>query len=80
MLVAPRLNHLVQNSASLYASSPAKPTTGQVPLINVELGLLVDMFGWSGAHEHAAALNGRYLDWGGVDKLVRAALKATSKT
>lgn len=80
VLVAPRLNHLVQNSASLYASFLAPPTTGQVPFVNVELEQLVDAFGWSGAHEHAAALNERYLDWGRVDEVVRAAVKAKGKT
>jgi hypothetical protein len=80
VMVAPRLNHLVQNSASMYAGFLAPPTTGQVPFVNVELEQLVDAFGWSGAHEHAAALNERYLDWGRVDEVVRAAVKAKSKT
>lgn len=42
VLVAPRLNHLVQNSASLYARFLATPTKDQVPFVNVELKQLVD--------------------------------------
>jgi hypothetical protein len=60
VLVAPRLNHLVQNSAALYTSVLAKPTAGQVPFVNVELEQLVDALGWAGAHDHAAALHERY--------------------
>ncbi|QGN55919.1 hypothetical protein [Novosphingobium sp. Gsoil 351] len=80
VLVAPRLNHLVQNSASLYASFLAKPTNGQVPFVNVELEQLVGAFGWSGAHDHSLALTERYLDWGRIDEVVRAAVKAKGKT
>ena len=76
VLVAPRLNHLVQNSASLYASFLNAPIEGQVPFIKVELEQLVDAYGWAGAHEHATALHERYLDWGKVDDVVRAAVKA----
>lgn len=79
VLVAPRLNHLVQNSASLYASFLTAPIKGQVPFVNVELEQLVDAFGWAGAHEHSAALYERYLDFGKVDEVVRAAVKATGE-
>lgn len=76
VLVAPRLNHLVQNSASLYASFLNAPIEGQVPFINVELEQLVDAYGWAGAQEHSAAIHARYLDWSRVDEVVRAAVKA----
>jgi hypothetical protein len=79
VLVAPRLNHLVQNSASLYASFLATPTKDQVPFVNVELEQLVDAYGWAGAHQHSAALHDRYLDWGKVDEVVRAAVKAKAE-
>lgn len=79
VLVAPRLNHLVQNSAALYASFLTAPAKGQVPFVNVELEQLVDAYGWAGAHEHAAALHDRYLSWGTVDEVVRAAIKAKAE-
>lgn len=76
VLVAPRLNHLVQNSAALYACFLTEPTEGQVSFINVHLEQLVDAYGWAGAYDHAAALHERYLDWGKVDEVVRAAVQA----
>lgn len=79
VLVAPRLNHLVQNSAALYASFLTTPTKGQVPFVNVQLEKLVDAYGWAGAYEHAAALHERYLNWGKVDEAVRAAVKAKAQ-
>jgi len=80
VLIAPRLNHLVQNSASLYAAFLNQPVTGQVPFVNVHLEQLVDAYGWAGAHDHALALHERYLDWGKVDEVVRAAVKAKAPT
>lgn len=79
VLVAPRLNHLVQNSAALYKGFLAEPGKGQVPFINVELEQLVEAFGWAGAHDHAAALHERYLAWDKVDEVVRAAVRAKGK-
>lgn len=76
VLIAPRLNHLVQNSAALYASFLTEPVQGQVPFINVHLEQLVDAYGWAGDSGHAAALHERYLAWDQVDEVVRAAVKA----
>lgn len=76
VLVAPRLNHLVQNSAALYASFLTEPVQGQVPFINVHLEQLVEAYGWAGDYGHATALQDRYLAWGKVDEVVRAAVKA----
>jgi len=80
VLIAPRLNHLVQNSASLYAAFLNPLVVGQVPFVNVHLEQLVDAYGWAGAHDHALALHERYLDWGKVDEAVRAAVKAKAPT
>ena len=76
VLIAPRLNHLVQNSAALYTSFLTKPVQGQVPFINVHLEQLVEAYGWAGEYDHATALHERYLNWGKVDEVVRAAVKA----
>ncbi len=76
VLIAPRLNHLVQNSAALYASFLTEPVQGQVPVINVHLEQLVDAFGWAGDYAHATAIHERYLAWDKVDEVVRAAVKA----
>ena len=72
--VAPRLNHLIQNSASLYAGF-LKPK-GPTPFINLHLEQVVEAFGWAGEHEHSLALHQRYLDWESVNQAVRDALKA----
>lgn len=80
VLIAPRLNHLVQNSASLYTAFLNQPVEGQVPFVNVHLEQLVDAYGWAGAHDHAHALHERYLDWSKVDEVVRAAVKAKAST
>lgn len=76
VLIAPRLNHLVQNSAALYASFLTEPVQGQVPFINVHLEQLVDAYGWAGEYGYATALHERYLAWDKVGEVVRAALKA----
>ena len=80
VLIAPRLNHLVQNSASLYAAFLNQPIEGQVPFVNVHLEQLIEAYGWAGAHDHALALHERYLDWSRVDEVVRAAVKAKAPT
>lgn len=80
VLIAPRLNHLVQNTASLYAAFLNQPAQGLVPFVNVHLEQLVDAYGWAGAHDHALALHERYLDWGKIDEVVRAAVKAKAPT
>jgi hypothetical protein len=80
ILIAPRLNHLVQNSATLYASFLSKPGDGQVRFVNVHLEQLIEAYGWAGAHNHALALHERYIDWGKVDEAVRAAVKAKAPT
>ncbi len=76
VLIAPRLNHLVQNSAALYASFLTEPVPGQVPFINVHLEQLVEAYGWAGDTDHGIALHQRYLAWDKVDEVVRAAVKA----
>lgn len=80
VLVAPRHNHLVQNSARLYASFLAKPGKGQVTFANVELEQVIEAYGWAGKPAHALGLWERYCDWWKVDEVVRNALKATGKT
>lgn len=80
VLIAPRLNHLVQNSAALYANFLTQPVAGQVPFVNVHLEQLVEAYGWAGSDDHAAALHERYLDWRIVDEVVRAAVGAKGKT
>jgi len=80
VLLAPRLNHLVQNSATLYASFLNPPIKGQVSFVNVHLEQLVEAYGWASAQDHAAALQERYLDWGKVHEAVRAAIRAKGPT
>jgi hypothetical protein len=80
VLVAPRLNHLVQNSATLYASFLNAPIKGQVPFVNVHLEQLVEAYGWAGELDQATALHERYLDWGKVHEVVQAAIRAKGPT
>ena len=77
--IAPRHNHLVQNSARLYAGFLDQPTGAQVPLLNLELEQVIEAFGWAGEHAHALALWDRYCDWWKVHDVVRAALRQEGK-
>lgn len=78
VLVAPRLNHLVQNAARYYAGSLVELTGGQVPFVNVELEQVVDAYRGAGKPEHASALHERYLDWWLVDAVIRDAIRVQS--
>lgn len=80
VLIAPRHNHLVQNAARLYASFLAPPGAAQVPFLNLELEQVIDAWRAAGEPAHGQALRDRYCDWGQIDDIVRAALRAQGKT
>lgn len=79
VLIAPRLNHLVQNAARYYARSLIEPTGGQVPFVNVELEGVIAAYRASGQPDHASALYDRYADWWLVDAVIRDAIKAQTE-
>ena len=73
--IAPRHNHLVQNSAKLYQGFLAPVGDGQVPFVNIELEQVIEAYGWAGEHGLATALWQRYCDWWLIDDIVRDAVK-----
>lgn len=79
MLVAPRHNHLIQQSAELYAAFLAEPRHGQTRFVNVHLEQMIEAYGWAGEQAFATALHDRYVDWFKVDEAVREALRAKGK-
>ncbi len=79
MLVAPRHNHLTQQSAELYAAFLAKPTQKQTRFVNVHLEQVIEAYGWAGEHGFATSLFDRYCDWWKVAEVVRNALRAKGK-
>lgn len=76
VLIAPRLNHLVQNAARYYAGSLLEPSSGQVPFVNVTLEEVIAAYRAAGQADHASALHDRYTDWWLVDAVIRDAIKA----
>lgn len=79
MLIAPRHNHLVQNSAARYQTLLTEPADGQTPFVNVHLEQVIEAYGWAGEQTFAEMLHRRYTDWWQVDAVVRAALLAQGK-
>lgn len=79
VLVAPRLNHLVQNAARFYAGALVDPEGKQVPFVNVELEQVIAAFRTSGQPDHAAALHDRYTDWRLIDRVIREAVRVQSE-
>ena len=79
MLIAPRNNHLIQQSAELYASFLIEPAEGQTPFVNIHLEQVIEAYASAGELAFASALHDRYSDWYKVDEAVRAALRARGK-
>ncbi len=76
MLVAPRHNHLVQNSAALYSAFLAEPTETSTRFVNIELEQVIEAYGWAGEQTFATALYERYANWWKIDEVVRSAIDA----
>jgi hypothetical protein len=74
VLVAPRLNHLVQNAGGAYACQLLEPTDGHARFMNVPLERVIEAIGRAGEPDYAVALYRRYLDWWRVDEVLDAAL------
>ena len=79
VLVAPRLNHLVQNAARFYAGALVEPKGKQVPFVNVELEQVIAAYRAVGKPDHAQALHERYTDWRLVDQVISEAVRAQSE-
>lgn len=79
VLVAPRLNHLVQNAARYYARSLVEPADRQVPFANVEIEQVIAAYRGAGRADHATALHERYADWWLIDAVIRDAIKAQAE-
>lgn len=79
MLIAPRHNHLVQQSANLYTAFLAEPSDGKASFVNIHMEQFVEALGWAGAKDDAYALFDRYLNWWPVIEAVDTALTADSR-
>ena len=76
VLIAPQLNHLVQNAAESYACHLTEPSDGQVSFMNWHLEAVIEALRTNGAAEHACALHRRYCDFWLVDGEIELALDA----
>ena len=74
VLVAPRLNHLVQNAAAAYGCQLTEPGEGKVGFMNLHLETFIDALRTAGAAEHAGKLHRRYCDFWLVDGEIELSL------
>jgi hypothetical protein len=74
VVIAPRLNHLTQNSVSAYQGQLQEPSPGQVGFQNICLEQVIEAIAAAGLEEYARALYRRYCDWWLVDGEIELAL------
>ncbi|WP_020173728.1 PGN_0703 family putative restriction endonuclease [Methyloferula stellata] len=79
VLIAPRLNHLVQSAANGYVRQLKEPVAGLVPFINVTLETVIEAMKEAGATSEASTLYRRYCDFWLVDGEIELALSGTFK-
>jgi len=79
VLIAPRLNHLVQSAANCYFRQLKEPAPGLVPFVNVTLEAVIEAMKDAGAVTEASALYRRYCDFWLVDGEIELALNDTLK-
>ena len=68
VVVAPRLNHLVQNAIGAYRCHLTEPSDQRAGFASFTLEQVVEAIGQAGEPDHARALCFRYLDWWRVDQ------------
>ncbi len=81
IVIAPRLNHLAQGAAAVYADHLHEPGQGPVSFANLHLETFIDALRSAGHTDYAQQLHRRYCDFWLVDGEIELALaKAQTKT
>lgn len=80
VLIAPRHNHRIERSSTLYSAFLKDPDKGGVPFHYVELETLIAAFAAAGDEQHATLLFERYCDWSRLDELIEGKIGQSARS